>query len=1032
MTMESTPSADAILRVREDAGGVAYNSGLITDDEISRIILAVNGDESAAADEVRKRIAIKTADVAPGRTRELTRQINHFTYSVPTGESTTPPTAPTGGLTAQQENEVDARLALRLHVDPTLDGDGRRATPFGVDLPSERARIDARVVAAAIGDPGDEAVIEYVAKHLSQAVGARESVEWSADAGEFVGPETTGLTAGGFVYMELSGYNPVLIESDRVLALPEVNEETAGALTDSNSLHYPLGDGRSVRVARGGATAISLQFSAGGTYRGFVETLQPLAHPQTTGLTTVRTGAPVIGDGTPARPVTLDPAVAANIRDEAAFQAGVSRNEDVQSAKAVEDALQQNFTLLTNGRITQAVSNAATRFTGAPRVPEDSPDAELVVTVVNESGTSTASTFLLKSLVDLPAQVQGQPLSNSNSVHIINAADAEEYFLARESGDGQFLFASDTAGNYRVTIVHRKIAIAANLLADGVIPTVPPATPDERLIPSGGAANQVLKKDSASDYDVSWQDETGGSGAGTPGPQGPPGPQGAKGDTGDTGPAGPPGERGQQGERGERGERGPAGSDATYTLPRNLRDLDDAIDETVGWNDVAGGVQQSQPARTASTPMTLAQAALLTYGNTLEVSPRPNANVWVAMRIPTATTFDAATFRLGGAATSAPLNAPGSAFRSLGTRGGFQYYAVRVADIAEGDIIRLQQLTPLEFDSSVQITRHNLRGVPLGRSAVRFLAEDGVQPTPTHLASPQSGNGLDLGLDLDDTAHGILDIDVTLTRVSGSFGYGANGTDDTANITGFVSLQDVLAAPVRLTTRTDFGYDTNISAEVRARPGGASQGIEEIFVGRDANNAVALYVVWTGSHIAFTSSARATVVLLRQAAPAAASGGGVSVPDAVHGTLPADVAIPATSATWGSTWTEFYRYTAASAVKMDFSMAGNARADFSPQGGGDRATLDIRVRRMNSANVEQEHIVDDLHVYIRHLHQALGEAAGNIISGNRSGRRDGRLRWSGLIHGRRVIASRLVFAVRLADRRFPCRRCALQRFAAVL
>ena len=45
-------------------------------------------------------------------------------------------------------------------------------------------------------------------------------------------------------------------------------------------------------------------------------------------------------------------------------------------------------------------------------------------------------------------------------------------------------------------------------------PTIPPATPNNRLIPDGGATGQVLKKDTATDYDVSWQNDATASGGG--------------------------------------------------------------------------------------------------------------------------------------------------------------------------------------------------------------------------------------------------------------------------------------------------------------------------------------------------------------------------------------------------------------------------------------------------------------------------------------------------------------------------------------
>lgn len=135
--------------------------------------------------------------------------------------------------------------------------------------------------------------------------------------------------------------------------------------------------------------------------------------------------------------------------------------------------------------------------------------------------------------------------------------------------------------------------------------------PSDRGIPAGGTAGQVLTKKTKKDYDVEWQDPTGGgsgtvsvevgetttgdagtqaevTNAGTAqhvvlnfkiprgddgaegpvgpaGPQGDPGPQGPVGDTGPkgepgaVGPAGPKGDTGPAGPRGEIGPAGPTG-----------------------------------------------------------------------------------------------------------------------------------------------------------------------------------------------------------------------------------------------------------------------------------------------------------------------------------------------------------------------------------------------------------------------------------------------------------------------------------------
>ena len=126
--------------------------------------------------------------------------------------------------------------------------------------------------------------------------------------------------------------------------------------------------------------------------------------------------------------------------------------------------------------------------------------------------------------------------------------------------------------------------------------------PSDRGIPAGGTAGQVLTKKTKKDYDVEWQDPTGGgsgtvsvevgetttgdagtqaevTNAGTPqhvvlnfkiprgddGAEGPVGPAGLQGDpgpqgpVGDTGPKGEPGAVGPEGPQGPKGAAGPAG-----------------------------------------------------------------------------------------------------------------------------------------------------------------------------------------------------------------------------------------------------------------------------------------------------------------------------------------------------------------------------------------------------------------------------------------------------------------------------------------
>ena len=93
----------------------------------------------------------------------------------------------------------------------------------------------------------------------------------------------------------------------------------------------------------------------------------------------------------------------------------------------------------------------------------------------------------------------------------------------------------------------------------------------------------------------------------------------------------------------------------------------------------------------------------------------------------------------------------------------------------------------------------------------------------------------------------------------------------------------------------------------------------------------------------------------------------VIVADAIYPAFTSDVQLPLGDAadSYGA-WTEIYRYTATATDKWTFNMTTSFRAGWAPVGGGDRASGNIRLRHMNSANVEQQVLIKPIEPYIRH------------------------------------------------------------------
>ena len=105
-----------------------------------------------------------------------------------------------------------------------------------------------------------------------------------------------------------------------------------------------------------------------------------------------------------------------------------------------------------------------------------------------------------------------------------------------------------------------------------------------------------------------------------------------------------------------------------------------------------------------------------------------------------------------------------------------------------------------------------------------------------------------------------------------------------------------------------------------------------------------------GKFVAVNSAADALELV---DAPSGGGGSG-SQPDPVYLPFTSDVALtPGSPAdTWGA-WGEVIRYTASGSRHILFLGDITATSSWGTSGGGDRAGLELRVRHMNSANVEQ-------------------------------------------------------------------------------
>ena len=280
-------------------------------------------------------------------------------------------------------------------------------------------------------------------------------------------------------------------------------------------------------------------------------------------------------------------------------------------------------------------------------------------------------------------------------------------------------------------------------------------------------------------------------------------------------------------------------------------------------------------------------------------------------------------------------------------------------------------------------------------------ADDG-QPEPVTagvdiLASNQAGPGLAVTssgatayasaqsasptFDLDDSdkSHGVVEIAFSLTLSNKSnntiaFEQAANQdeADDASTERGsdFATITELKATPTYLPSTAN---GVPIGAPVPIYQGTSTLGNVQVYLTRDANNLLGWHYVYTGEagNASFNIASMVSVAFQYADPPSTTGGGGRPGMTTDNFTGNADVSIPtnATVNVFGTTYTQIYRYTnsttATQAVMINATLAGHA--DWTANGGGDRALGNVRVRVHDSSANTTETILGDLNWYVRNL-----------------------------------------------------------------
>ena len=156
-------------------------------------------------------------------------------------------------------------------------------------------------------------------------------------------------------------------------------------------------------------------------------------------------------------------AIADSVYDDGPLSARVDGlRTDVDELHEFEDALRDDATLVTRGRVAADQRNIAYEIPGAVGVPSDEPDREITVTIATTGEpTITRSIDIAALLAKTPVVRSGVAIGTTNAVAIPEIGGSGNHYIGIDTSGDWFFGTSEAGVTYFVTLVDKKLDIEA-------------------------------------------------------------------------------------------------------------------------------------------------------------------------------------------------------------------------------------------------------------------------------------------------------------------------------------------------------------------------------------------------------------------------------------------------------------------------------------------------------------------------------------------------------------------------------------------
>ena len=140
----------------------------------------------------------------------------------------------------------------------------------------------------------------------------------------------------------------------------------------------------------------------------------------------------------------------------------VEGTTDLRRVDEAISSLQTTFNAVT---VQVGAGSAYNLVNPSTSVPDGNTTDRLIITV-----GSITKIFTTQELHDLPQVSNSSTISASNALEIENTADAEKYWIARNTND-KYVFSSDTVGDFVLTIMYLKFEISIDVISGTPAPS---------------------------------------------------------------------------------------------------------------------------------------------------------------------------------------------------------------------------------------------------------------------------------------------------------------------------------------------------------------------------------------------------------------------------------------------------------------------------------------------------------------------------------------------------------------------------------